>query len=230
MTYPPRVNDGKKRRQSGLQTRGSIQSHAENDFNEDDGVPVQHSVREVKSKVSDFSRFVDSIAVENEATKTELLASKKRVTQLTDRVEGLLADMEELEQSREVLVHDMEKQKTVIQELRNANGNLQRRLDYSVNQETQLVHFRAIVDAVKSQIQDYITLESSGSPLITTTGQVRVLLHFGPVGLSDPVFLGDEHRRCRQSLGQFIHLRRGSILSIHLSPHQEACVDSQRPR
>ena len=177
MTYSPRATDGKRRRGAGtVQTKGSTHSIPEHNANEDDQDRAP-GVREVKSRLTDFSRYVEGIAVENEASKAELLASQRRLTHLTDKVDCLTSDVEELEQSKDGLVREMEKQNTVIQDLRNANGNLQRRLDCVASQEDQLVHFRGVVETVKGQIQDYITLESSGSPLITTTGQVKGLLH-----------------------------------------------------
>jgi len=142
----------------------------------DDGSAAsQHSVREVKSKVSDFSRFVDSIATENETNKKELVASQKRAVQLTEKVAVLVSEVKEHEQAKERLFLDIEKQETLIQDLRDANADLQHRVDNFANQNTELMNLRSTVAAVNGQIRDYITLESSGSPLITTTGQVRFL-------------------------------------------------------
>jgi predicted RNase H-like nuclease (RuvC/YqgF family) len=133
---------------------------------------TQLSVRDVKSKVSDFTRFVDGIAAENEANKKVLASTQRRLQDLITKNAAGVEEIKEHERSTERLHRIIADQESSIQDLRTDNNDLQQRVDNFANESDELARIRLTIDGLKSQLKDYITLESSGSPLITTTGQV----------------------------------------------------------
>ena len=168
---------GKKRRappaSKGNPKTSSVDCLSDGDeLFEDGSFSQQHNVRDIKSKVSDFTRFVDGITAENATNKKELVASQTRIQQLLEKQSALLKEINEHKLSNDRLHHIVTDQESSIEELRGGNADLQTRIDNFANESEELANLRAMVATVKSQLKDYITLESTGSSLITTTGQV----------------------------------------------------------
>ena len=169
---------GRKRRQVG--TKGASKASAasvdclsdEEESFEDRSFSQQHNIRDIKSKVSDFTRFVDGITAENAVNKKELTASQHRIQQLTEKQTALLNEIKEHEQSNERLREIITDQETSIQDMRGDNADLQKKVDNFADESDELMKLRTMVAVAKSHLKDYITLESTGSSLITTTGQV----------------------------------------------------------
>jgi hypothetical protein len=185
MTHSPRVAEavayGLKKRKTP--TRGAAKacsSHAEcftdeEESPEDGSYSQQHSAREIKSKVSDFTRFVDGLAAENAANKKELHASQHRNQVLTDKQSALLKEIKDHELSNDRLREIITDQESSIQDIRTDNEHLQKKVDDFADESDELTKLRSMVAVAKSHLKDYITLESTGSSLITTTGQVRLI-------------------------------------------------------
>ena len=137
----------------------------------------QFNARDVRSKVSDFSRFVDGIAVENDANKKALASAQKRLHDLAEKNAAFVEEIKEHERSAERLGRIIADQESSIQDFRSANTDLQRRVDNFADESDELAKLRSMVAAIKGQLMDYITLDTTGSSLITTTGQVRSCTH-----------------------------------------------------
>lgn len=133
------------------------------------GSSHQFSARDVKSKVSDFARFVDSFATDTEKTKKQLAIVQIQLVQMT---ELNTASREEHERSAEGLRQIITDQETSIQDLREENADLHLKVGNIAGDNAELLNLRSVVASAKSQLKDYITLETTGVSLITTTGQV----------------------------------------------------------
>jgi hypothetical protein len=182
MTNSPRVAEAvtiglKKRKMSTRGAAKACSSHADFFTDEEESIEdsQQHSAREIKSKVSDFTRFVDGIAAENAANKKELLASQHRNQLLTEKQSALLKEIKDHELSNDRLREIITDQETSIQDIRVDNEHLQKKVDDFADESDELTKLRSMVAVAKSHLKDYITLESTGSSLITTTGQVSLI-------------------------------------------------------
>jgi predicted RNase H-like nuclease (RuvC/YqgF family) len=176
MAQPPRTTS---KRRTNLQTRGSTAPECEDSESLEEGGAAhpQISVREVRSKMSDFSRLVDGMAAENDANKKALASAQRRILDLTEKNAALVEDIKEREGSAERLGRIIADQESSIQDFRSANTDLQRRVDNFADESDELAKLRSMVAAIKGQLMDYITLDTTGSSLITTTGQVRSCTH-----------------------------------------------------
>jgi chromosome segregation ATPase len=140
--------------------------------------------RDVRSKLSDFTRMMDDIVAENEEAKQELIAAKEqldetlvqlRIAKERNQIAGedhskiLRRNREE----HEALVRDLtKKHETTVKDLNQEKEELQRRIDASSNDTAELTELRNVVASVRMQFKDYITLETAGASLLTSTGQV----------------------------------------------------------
>jgi hypothetical protein len=180
MACSPQPISGRKRqtrtpaatRQAQRLTECAADDDEDDSYADGGGSLSINSVRDVKNKVSDFSRFVDGIAAENENNKKELAASQKRVISLTEKHTAFVAELVERTQVEERLHIVIGDQEASIQVLRTANADLQKRVDNFADESDELFTLRSAVANVKSQLKDYITLDSTGSSLLTTSGQV----------------------------------------------------------
>jgi hypothetical protein len=128
--------------------------------------------RDVRSKLSDFHRFVDDIVAETEDTKQEILFTKRQLTEASEQARIAREQKDEAVQELRRRVIEYE---SAIDELNEEKLSLQRRIDTAASDAAELGNLRSIVQTIKSQLKDYITLEISGVSLLTTTGQVVVV-------------------------------------------------------
>ena len=126
-------------------------------------------IRNVRSKVSDFARFFEDVADENENLKKELATAQTRLTIETSRAAAVKAE-------HETAVGDLKQtvseQDASIVSLRNEHIDLQLELNSVLIDRNELLNLRSVVSSAKSQLKDYITLETTAVSLITTSGQV----------------------------------------------------------
>jgi septal ring factor EnvC (AmiA/AmiB activator) len=127
------------------------------------------NARNVKSKVSDFARFVGDVADENEKLKKELTTTQVQLTNVTDRSAATKA---EHDTTVEHLKQIISEQDASIVTLRNERIDLQIELNSVLSDSNELLNLRSLIASAKSQLKDYITLETTGVSLITTSGQV----------------------------------------------------------
>jgi small-conductance mechanosensitive channel len=128
------------------------------------------NARNVKSKVSDFARFVGDVADENEKLKKELAAVRTQLTGVTDRSVATKAEHDTAVEHLKQVILDQDES---IVSLRNDRIDIQIELNAVLSDRNELLNLRDSVASAKSQLKDYITLETTGVSLITTSGQVR---------------------------------------------------------
>jgi chromosome segregation ATPase len=140
--------------------------------------------RDVRSKLSDITRIMEDIVSENEDARQERMTLKQSLTeahvQCNAAKEAATAAKEKCEEELRLARerHDAELRtqaldfEHTIQELMEERNELQRQLDTSTRDSAELGGMRLTVASVKAQLRDYITLESAGVSLLTTTGQV----------------------------------------------------------
>ena len=144
----------------------------------------QSDQRDVRSKFSDFSRFMGDVVAENEETKQELAATKARLVESTEqcRVAREARDAEAVKYTEELKRH-MSDYESIIEKFNEEKEEMQRKINGAAQESAELNGLRSMIAAIKSHLKDYITLECPGVPLITTTGQVMMIviqhhLHF----------------------------------------------------
>jgi chromosome segregation ATPase len=128
--------------------------------------------RDVRSKLTDFTRILDDIVVENEESKQELATVKRQLAESSDQLRVAKEEKEAMSaEVRELLTrtNDLE---TMVDELNEEKLELRSRIDGAANSEAELNSLRGAVASIKSHLRDYITLETTGVSLLTTTGQV----------------------------------------------------------
>ena len=140
--------------------------------------------RDVRSKLSDFTRIMEDVVAENEEARQERTALKQSLTEA--QVQCSLAK-EEAATAKERCDEELRTTKAkhdeqlrmqaldfehTIQELMEEKNELQQKLEASARDNADMGHMRLAVASVKGQLKDYITLESAGASLLTTTGQV----------------------------------------------------------
>jgi len=145
---------------------------------------VDPDPRDVRSKLSDISRIMEDIVVENEAARQERMTLKQSLTEAHVQCniakeavvaakerynEELLTTQERYEAQLRTQALDFEH---AIYKLAEEKKELQRKVDASAQDSSELETMRLKVASVKGQLKDYITLESAGASLLTTTGQV----------------------------------------------------------
>ena len=194
--------------------------------------------RDVRSKLSDFTRMMDDIVAENEEAKQELIAAKEqhdetlvqlRIAKERNQIAGedhskiLRRNKEE----HEAIVRDLtKKHDTVVKELNQEKAELQRRIDASSNDTAELAELRNVVASVRMQFKDYITLETAGASLLTSTGQVRCACG----GLATRSYIsyscaGHEFRGHREPMAQHPHVQRRDNRVLHVR-NDEAAGDA----
>jgi chromosome segregation ATPase len=145
---------------------------------------VDPDQRDVRSKLSDISRIMEDIVAENEEARQERTTLKQSLTEAQVQCnlakeavvaakerydEELLTTQERYEAQLRTQAVDFEH---AIYELAEEKKELQRKVDASAQNSSELETMRLKVASVKGQLKDYITLESAGASLLTTTGQV----------------------------------------------------------
>ena len=121
--------------------------------------------RDVRSKLSDFTRVVDEIVTENEDTKHELATLKQQLAESANQLR--ISKTENEDKERELAQRTDE-----IEELHAEKRELQFRIDSFAHEEVEIVNLRAVVASIKAHLRDYITLDTVGASMLTTTGQV----------------------------------------------------------
>lgn len=130
---------------------------------------LQYNAREVKSKLSDFAHYMDSMASEYEKSKQDLAESKDQLRRLKNSADSAREDHErEVERLRS----ELDDKEEALHVLRAENACLHVKVGEMAADNSELESLRWIVSSAKSQLRDYITLDSSGVSLLTTTGQV----------------------------------------------------------
>ena len=141
-----------------------------------DGIVFQ-SPREVKNKVTDFAKFVDSLATENEENKKERILALQRLTDANGQIELLNEQIEALKQAGDRQKRIVLEQDETIKNLKTEHSQQKLRIDGFENDTRELTRLRGSVSEITEHLKDYITLESSGASVLTTTGQVS-FFHF----------------------------------------------------
>ncbi len=124
--------------------------------------------RDVRSKLLDFNRMVDDIVTENEDAKLEIARIKQ---QLADSAKQL----ESAKTENELKDREIELRSEEVEELKAENAELQLKVDKHDHDAAELTNTRKIVSAIRGHLRDYITLDTVGASMLTTTGQVRNL-------------------------------------------------------
>jgi hypothetical protein len=78
-----------------------------------------------------------------------------------------------------------------IRELTEENAELKLRADASLRDTADLATMRLTLSSIKAQLRDYITLESAGASLLTTTGQVTNFEGIVNQWINSPLFTGE---------------------------------------
>lgn len=78
-----------------------------------------------------------------------------------------------------------------ISELTTENAELKLKVDNSARDKTKLGTMRLTISSIKEQLKDYITLESAGVSLLTTTGQVTNFEGIVNQWINSPLFTGE---------------------------------------
>ena len=152
-----------------------------------------HAMRDVRGKLHDFTRAMEELVAESEEARDERTRLQQSLTEAHARAynttEAARAEKEKYEEQlrAQALRANEAKDKYELQlrtqasdlnhtirELTEENAELRHKLDTSVQEGAEVGVMRLTMSALKAQLRDYITLESAGASLLTTTGQVCV--------------------------------------------------------
>jgi predicted RNase H-like nuclease (RuvC/YqgF family) len=142
--------------------------------------PAKHTApeqRDVRGKLSDFSRYMDDLVAENEESKRELAATKVQLVESAEQLKiAKEAKAEVAAKYIDELRHHVRDYESIIEKLKEEKDELETKMASTETETGELNQLRLTVATVKSHLKDYITLESTGIVLLTTTGQVRWMI------------------------------------------------------
>ena len=166
--------------------------------------------RDVRSKLQDFHRAMEDLVAESEEARDDRTMLQQSLTEAHARAynateaahsekerfeEQLKAQTLKANEAKERYELQLHTQASdfnhTIRELKTENTELSLKADTSARDRVELGNMRLTVSSINEQLKDYITLESAGVSLLTTTGQVTNFEGIVNQWINSPLFNGE---------------------------------------